>query len=72
MPQNERLKMPLTVQQRIDLIGELWDGMPDSAEALPVPDWHREELDRRLEAAKANPEAAVPWEEVKKRLRDKQ
>lgn len=64
------LKTPLTVQQRIDLIGELWDGIPDSMEALPVPDWHREELDRRVAAAEADPDAAVPWEEVKKRLRD--
>jgi len=67
---NELLKTPLTVQQRIELIGELWDGIPDSIEALPVPDWHREELDRRLSAAAADPEAAVPWDEVKKRLRE--
>ena len=65
------LKTPLTVQQRIELIGELWDGIPDSIEALPVPDWHREELDRRLAAAEADPDAAVPWEEVKRKLRDK-
>ena len=69
---NELLKTPLTVQQRIELIGQLWDGIPDSIEALPVPDWHREELDRRLALAEANPDAAIPWEEVKRRLRDKQ
>ena len=69
---NELLKTPLTVQQRIELIGVLWDGIPDSIEALPVPDWHREELDRRLASAEANPDAALPWEEVKKRLRNDQ
>ena len=67
---NELLKVPLTVQQRIELIGELWDGIPDSIDALPVPDWHREELDRRLSAADADPDAAVPWDEVKRRLRE--
>jgi len=67
---NELLKTPLTVQQRIELIGELWDGIPDSIDALPVPDWHREELDRRLSAADADPDAAVPWDEVKRRLRE--
>ncbi|MFY9620825.1 MAG: addiction module protein [Pyrinomonadaceae bacterium] len=67
---NELLKTPLTVQQRIELIGELWDSIPDSTDALPVPDWHREELDRRLSAADADPEAAIPWDEVKKRLRE--
>ena len=69
---NELLKTPLTVQQRIELIGQLWDGIPDSIEALPVPDWHREELDRRLALAEANPDAAIPWEEVKRQLRHKQ
>lgn len=67
---NELLKTPLTVQQRIELIGELWDGIPDSIDALPVPDWHREELDRRLSAADADPDAAVSWDEVKKRLNE--
>lgn len=67
---NELLKTPLTVQQRIELIGELWDGIPDSIDALPVPDWHRDELDRRLSAADADPDAAVPWDEVKRRLRE--
>ena len=67
---NELLKTPLTVQQRIELIGELWDGIPDSIDGLPVPDWHRDELDRRLSAADADPDAAVPWDEVKRRLRE--
>lgn len=62
------LETPLTVEQRIELIGELWDSIPDSIEALPVPDWHREELERRLAKADAEPEAAIPWEEVKQRL----
>lgn len=63
------LTTPLTVEQRLELIGELWDGIPDSVDALPLPDWHREELERRLAAADAQPDAAIPWETVKKRLR---
>ena len=65
------LAMPLSVEQRLELISELWDSIPDSLDTLPVPDSHREELDRRLAAADANPEAAIPWEEVKRRLREK-
>ncbi len=42
-----------------------------ATELLTMPDWHREELDRRLAAADANPDAAIPWEEVKRRLREK-
>ena len=65
------LAIPLSVEQRLELISELWDSIPDSLDTLPVPDWHREELDRRLAAADANPDAAIPWEEVKRRLRGK-
>jgi putative addiction module component (TIGR02574 family) len=67
----ELLKTPLTVQQRLELIGELWDSIPDSIDALPIPQWHRDELDKRLAAADANPQAAIPWEEIRQRLRDK-
>jgi len=67
----ELLKTPLTVEQRLELIGELWDSIPDSLDELPVPKWHREELERRLATADADPDAAIPWEEVKRRLREK-
>lgn len=61
------LNKPLSVSERLDLIGLLWDSIPD--DELPIPEWHREELERRLAAADANPTAAIPWEDVKKRLR---
>lgn len=60
----------LTVPQRLELIGQLWDRIPASAEALPIPEWHREELERRLADADAHPEAAIPWDQVRARLRD--
>jgi putative addiction module component (TIGR02574 family) len=67
----ELLRTPLTVDQRLQLIGELWDSIPDSLDELPVPEWHREELDRRLAAADADSDSAIPWEQVKRRLREK-
>jgi putative addiction module component (TIGR02574 family) len=67
----ELLKTSLTVEQRLELIGKLWDSIPDCLDELPVPNWHRQELERRLAAADADPDAAIPWEEVKSRLREK-
>jgi putative addiction module component (TIGR02574 family) len=67
----ELLRTPLSVEQRLALIGELWDSIPDSLDELPVPEWHREELERRLTVADADPSAAIPWEQVKRRLREK-
>ena len=61
----------LSVPQRLDLITRLWDSIPNSTDALPIPDWHRQELARRLAAADAAPEEAIPWEEVQARLRER-
>jgi putative addiction module component (TIGR02574 family) len=61
----------LSVAERLDLISELWDSIPDSLEELPIPEWHREELGRRLDAADADPDGGIPWEEVRHRLRKK-
>ena len=61
----------LSVAERLDLISVLWDSIPNSLEELPIPEWHREELERRLAAADADPGSAIPWEEVRQRLRKK-
>ena len=67
---SELLKTPMTVEQRLELIGRLWDEIPDSPQALPVPDWHHEIVKQRLTAADDDPDAAIAWEEVEKQLQD--
>ena len=57
----------LSVAERLELIGQIWDTLPGGAE-LPIPDWHVRELEQRLAAADADPMAAIPWEAVKARL----
>lgn len=57
----------LSPEQRLRLIGEIWDSL--SIHSTPIPESHREELDRRLAAADADPAAGRPWEEVRTRLR---
>jgi len=56
----------LPVEERLLLIGELWDSVADETESLPLSFELKAELDRRLDAADKDPEAGVPWEEVKK------
>jgi putative addiction module component (TIGR02574 family) len=58
------------VDERLELISHLWDSLPDSTESLPIPEWHRQELEQRLAAADADPDATIPWDEVKKSLRN--
>ena len=58
----------LSRQDRLRLIEEIWESLTPIGE-LELPQSHREELDRRLAAADADPAAGRPWEEVRARLR---
>jgi len=39
-------------------------------EKIPVPEWHREIIEDRLAAHRADPGAARPWNEVREELLD--
>ena len=56
----------LTVAERLELIGELWDSLTEAE--VPVPEWHKQEIERRLAADEAAPHEARPWEDVRRRL----
>ncbi|CAN5858786.1 hypothetical protein BH20GEM1_BH20GEM1_00740 [soil metagenome] len=55
----------LSIEEQIELLGDVWDEIADS-EAVPVPEWHLREIERRL--AEPEPEY-VPWDEVRRRLK---
>lgn len=58
----------LSLPERILLVEEIWDSIADEADALEVPQWHEEELARRLAAHDADPKAGSAWPEVKARI----
>jgi putative addiction module component (TIGR02574 family) len=60
----------LSPQERCELIGLIWDSLPDDAPFTP-PEAHLRELERRVAAADADPTAAEPWETVLARLSKK-
>lgn len=57
----------LTVEERLALIGELWESLDADQPALT--DAQKADLDRRLAAFHADPKAGSSWEEVKARLK---
>ena len=59
----QALRLP--VKQRLELVEEIWDSIAADSSQVPVPDWHKAELDRRL--AEPNAER-LTWDEVQKRL----
>jgi putative addiction module component (TIGR02574 family) len=53
----------LADDEKLELLGELWDSLDHDTAA---PEWHKEELDRRLENAGA--ESFSSWSEAKARI----
>jgi putative addiction module component (TIGR02574 family) len=60
----------LTAQERIELMGRLWDSL-DPAVAAPITDALAAELDRRETEADQSPEAGESWGVIKRELSKK-
>jgi putative addiction module component (TIGR02574 family) len=56
-------------EDRLELIGELWDSLQCMPDSIPFPDAHREELDARLDAIQRGVAELVEWDEALRRLR---
>jgi putative addiction module component (TIGR02574 family) len=54
----------LSVEDRLALLQEIWDSLAADIEQAPLTEAQRQEVDRRLAAHRANPQAAIPWEQV--------
>ncbi len=54
----------LSVEDRIALVQAIWDSIAAEVEHAPLTEAQMQEVDRRLAAHRANPRAAIPWEQV--------
>jgi putative addiction module component (TIGR02574 family) len=61
--------LALPVAERVRLVEAIWDSISAVPEALPLTDWQRQELDRRLAEFEANPDEGSTLEEVFARIR---
>jgi putative addiction module component (TIGR02574 family) len=58
----------LPIDQRIQLVEDIWDSIAELPESVSIPEWHKLELEKRLDAYHANPDEESLWHEVKKRI----
>ncbi|MBI3923532.1 MAG: addiction module protein [Armatimonadetes bacterium] len=58
----------LTTHERILLVEALWESITPEAEALSVPQSHKDELDRRLRRHQANPGKLLSLEDLQERI----
>lgn len=52
-------------EARIAFVQDLWDRIAEDESQVPVPDNHKQVLNQRLDAYRANPRASRPWNEVR-------
>ena len=59
----------LPVAERLKMIEELWDSIDaEMADTLPVPEWQKEELQRRLEALENGTSVGMSWDEARQKI----
>ena len=54
----------LSVADRLELIEEIWNSLPDEIDPQEVRDWHRAGLAERRQQAHGQPGVGKPWREV--------
>lgn len=59
----------LSIEDRLALTQQIWDSIAEEVGHSPLTGTQQQEIDRRLAAHRANPQAAIPWEQVEAEAR---
>jgi len=54
----------LSVGDRLELIEQIWDSLPEQVSPEDIPEWHLVELAKRRAAAEREPGVGKPFREV--------
>jgi hypothetical protein len=61
----------MTVKEKLQVMEELWSDLCCNQNQIPVPQWHKDILDRREKLVKEGKATFVDWETAKKRIADR-
>lgn len=61
----------LDLADRLLLVEDVWDSIADDNESLPMPQWHRQELERRSEEYRKGKVELHDSEDVHQAIREK-
>ena len=61
----------LDLSGKLILIEDVWDNIAKANSEIPLPQWQREELDKRLVSYKTGETQTKEWTEIHAQLRDK-
>lgn len=64
----EKKAEELSVSERMQFVEDIWDSIARSNAAMPVPQWHKDELDRRKQRYLQSPGSGRTWDQVKQEI----
>ena len=64
--------LELSISERIQLVEDIWDTIIAKASSVELTEEEKNIIDARLEKYHQNPELGSPWEDVYKRIVDRQ
>ena len=68
LTESEQFIATLSVAERLNLLDQVWDSLRDNGATI-TPQWHLDEIQRRIAAADANPTASISLEDFRKQLK---
>ena len=61
----------LDIAEKLLLIEDVWDEIAQSNAQLSLPQWQKEQLDKRLDLFQAGKVKTTDWQEAHQKLREK-
>lgn len=59
----------LSVPERIQLVKNIWDSLPEKPESILLSKEQEKELDKRLDSYHAHPDQGSPWDVVREKIK---
>lgn len=69
MPPEVAAVFSLSKAEKLQLVEDLWDDIAANPDDIPVHNWQKDELDKRKANLAANPQSALTWDEIVRRVR---
>ena len=58
----------LPLSEKLQIMEAIWEDLRSQANAVPIPQWHKDLLDARHQAVKEGREEILDWDKVKDSL----
>ena len=58
----------MSVSEKLLAIETIWDSLCKSPESVPVPEWHKKELENRTKRLESGEAKFLEWEDVRTQL----